>query len=302
MRLQRFRGLTARFNPWFGCSRVSRACSACYAEAFAKRLGLDVWGKTSDRKFFGDNHWNEPRRWDRKAAKEGHRLRVFCASMADVFEDRPDLDEQRQRLWELVVATPNLDWMLLTKRPQNILGMVPSKWTNLSGWPDHVWAGCTTENQECADERLPYLVKVPAPILFVSAEPLVGALNLKPWIRRLGLVIGGGESGPKAVPTHPTWARSLRDQCLDNRGTPFHWKQWGCWRYFLTPEDGDREPDLWMATDGRTTNKVGALKGGDWQGMFRFSKKSAGRLLDGKVWDQMPVADLCSLWDPTFGV
>lgn len=98
------------FNPWWGCTRVSPGCQHCYAEAFSKRTGNDVWGKDNDRRFFGDKHWAEPIRWNARAEITARRERVFCASMADVFEDRRDLDAPRQRLWELIVATPMLDW------------------------------------------------------------------------------------------------------------------------------------------------------------------------------------------------
>src|SRR5688572_21886599 len=104
------------WNPWWGCVKVSEGCKNCYAESFSKRACHDIWGPGSQRRFFGDKHWAEPIKWDRAAEKAGERRRVFCASMADVFEDRPDLVEPRRRLFELIRATPNLDWLLLTKR------------------------------------------------------------------------------------------------------------------------------------------------------------------------------------------
>ena len=120
------------FNPWWGCVNISPACDHCYAEAWAKRCGKQVWGKEAPRRFFGDRHWNEPLKWDRAAEKAGERHRVFCASMADVFEDRRDLDEPRARLYGLIEQTPNLDWMLLTKRPQVVGKLVPYG----DAWPD----------------------------------------------------------------------------------------------------------------------------------------------------------------------
>lgn len=231
------------FNPWWGCVRVSPGCNHCYAETFAKRTGNDVWGKNADRRRFGDKHWNEPRKWNRKAEQDGVRRRVFCASMADVFEDRDDHEEDRERLWELVEATPHLDWQLLTKRPANVLDMVPSDWLGgveeWSGWPDNVWIGTTVEDQQRADERIPLLLDIPAPVRFLSCEPLLGPVDLDgvwgyPGSAEGDLldnwpihwVIVGGESGPKHRPLDLAWARSLREQC-DLAGVPFFFKQVG---------------------------------------------------------------------------
>jgi len=174
------------FNPWWGCARVSPGCTHCYAESFAKRTGNDVWGKGNDRRRFGDKHWNEPLKWDRKATEDGVRRRVFCASMADVFEDRADHDEDRDRLWELIESTPHLDWQLLTKRPQNVLDMVPADWLggveDWSGWwPENVWIGTTVEDQERAEERIPELLAIPASVRFLSCEPLLGPVDLLNW-------------------------------------------------------------------------------------------------------------------------
>lgn len=149
----------ATFNPWWGRAKVSPACKSCYAEAFAKRVGQKVWGETSDRRFFGEGHWTEPERWSRDAQKAGIRRRVFCASMADVFEDRRDLDEHRERLWNLIERTPWLDWLLLTKRPENH-GMVPLAWQTGSRHPANVWLGCTAENQEYVDSRTSHLLEI----------------------------------------------------------------------------------------------------------------------------------------------
>jgi protein gp37 len=243
------------FNPWWGCVRVSPGCNHCYAETFAKRTGNDVWGKSADRRRFGDKHWNEPVKWNRKAEQDGVRRRVFCASMADVFEDRADHEEDRERLWELIEATPHLDWQLLTKRPENVLDMVPADWLGgveeWSGWPGNVWIGTTVEDQQRADERIPFLVNIPAPVRFLSCEPLLDSVWLgealgyergrsgyrdldgywheeEPdgWDPQIDWVIVGGESGPKHRPLDLDWARFLREQC-DAAGVPFFFKQVG---------------------------------------------------------------------------
>lgn len=220
-------GRTTPFNPWWGCQRVSPGCEHCYAESFAKRTGHDVWGKQSERRFFGDKHWAEPLRWNRAAEAAGERRRVFCASMADVFEDRPDLNASRARLFNLIDCTPWLDWQLLTKRPQNVAEIQPAEW--VKGWPPNVWLGTTVEDQRRADERIPALFDLPAVIRFLSCEPLLGPVDLRladyagthvEW------VIVGGESGPKHRPLDLDAARSLRDQC-QTAGVAFFFKQVG---------------------------------------------------------------------------
>jgi protein gp37 len=200
------------FNPWWGCEKVSPACTSCYAEAQALRWKHHVWGRTAPRRFFGSGHWNEPHAWDIHAKAAGERRRVFCASMADVFEDRKDLDVWRAKLWDLIDTTRGLDWLLLTKRPQNIRGMVPAAW--LKAAPDNVWYGTTVENQEQAEKRIPELVKVPARIRFLSCEPLLEPLNLELALGfgSIHWVITGGESGPRARLTEQAWIENLIDQ------------------------------------------------------------------------------------------
>jgi protein gp37 len=192
----------ATFNPWWGCVKVSPACTNCYAAAWAKRHGTD-WGPKARRRFFGEKHWNEPLKWNTKAAAEGVRRRVFCASMADVFEllpdGHPDQDQmtaERYRLWKLIGETPSLDWLLLTKRPENVIGMVPGSWLN-EGFPRNVWMGTTAENQEYADLRVLHLLTIPAPVLFLSMEPLLSAVDLTPWmpLRRIHCGNRVGEEG-----------------------------------------------------------------------------------------------------------
>lgn len=194
------------FNPWWGCERVSPACKNCYAETLAHRFGLEVWGKRSSRRQLSDAYWRQPLMWDKQASEAKTRARVFCASMADVFEDRRDLDPWRTRLWTLVEQTPHLDWLLLTKRPDSVEALVP--WRNQ--WPTNVWLGTTIENQKWAERRAPLLIRLPAAIRFVSCEPLLGQVDLTQWMARgaghsIDWVIAGGESGHHARPTHPEW-------------------------------------------------------------------------------------------------
>ena len=205
------------FNPWWGCVKVSPACNNCYAEAFAKRTGNAVWGKSADRRFFGEKHWNEPLKWARKAEAEGVRRRVFCASMADVFEDRRDLDDARAQLWDLIGVCDSLDWLLLTKRPENVERLVPQWWDGC-GWPSNIWLGTTVEDQKRAEERIPHLLAQPAKVRFLSCEPVLGRIDMRPYLIEgtggIDWVIIGGESGPRHRPLNLDHARILRDQCL----------------------------------------------------------------------------------------
>lgn len=259
---------THTFNPWWGCTKVSEACKHCYAEAWAKRVGQDVWGPKPERRLMSDAHWKQPLKWNRDASGATERPRVFCASMADVFEDREELIPHRKRLFELIEETPNLDWLLLTKRPQNVERL--AQWRQ--GWPDHVWLGTTVELQSRADELLPHLAAVPAKVKFISAEPLLGRLDIQHWLDgAIDWVITGGESGPKARPASPDWFRHLHTQCMEN-DVAFHFKQWGDW----VPGDGENLPAARRKTAQDGTN------------MMRVGKKHAGRVLDGREWDQLP--------------
>jgi len=227
-------------------------------------------------------------------------LLVFCASMADVFEDHPAVTEARQQLWELTAVTPNLIWLLLTKRPQNIMSMVPGAWHH--DWPANVWAGTSAEDQRSADERLDWLCRVPAPVRFVSAEPLLGRVDLTPWMscghesrsgadqwpphlwrcdhcyatfednsqamvsppQLINWVISGGESGAKARPSFLDDHRQIRDDC-QRHGVPYLFKQWGTW----SPLEYHY---------GRPGAEVRAYPQGT---VKRSGKKASGRLLDG---------------------
>jgi protein gp37 len=263
------------FNPWWGCSKVSPACNNCYAELWAKRMGHRVWGAAAERRFFSEAHWQEPLGWNEEARTLRRRKRVFCASMADVFERRAELHPHRERLWELIEATPWLDWLLLTKRPQNISEMVPWK----RNWPKNVWLGTTVENQLYAERRLPLLLGNASVVRFLSCEPLLGALNLTGWFRKRGFhpidwVIAGGESGPKSRPMHPDWAVSLLHQCQKAK-VPFHFKQWGHWAPTNAILENVPAQILELAEERPVK-------------MVPLGKKAAGRLLEGVTWNGLP--------------
>ena len=214
------------FNPWWGCVAISPACDNCYAERDAHRWDFDVWGKDADRRHLSDANWRKPLKWEREAIELGRPLLVFCASMADVFEARDDLDPLRARLWELIEATPHLIWQLLTKRPEQVTRRVPEAWMK-GEWPEHVWIGTTVENQHYADLRIPRLTAIPAPVRFLSCEPIVGPINLAGWWGNgIQWVIAGGESGPGWRPMDLDHARLLRDQAAE-AGVPYFFKQVG---------------------------------------------------------------------------
>lgn len=278
----------ATFNPWWGCEKISPACAHCYAERDATTYRQNgLWGPGSARRFFSEKHWGEPLKWNKRAAAAGKPFLVFCASMADVFEDRRDLDGPRSALFDLIEQTPALTWQLLTKRPENITRLAPESWRQ--AWPRNAWALTTVENQEQAEKRIPELLRVPSIIHGISAEPLLGRMQLKPeWIElepqafgngvktfpRVDWVIVGGESGPDARPMHPVWARDLRDQC-QAADVSFFFKQWGEW----APLDGEE-----WARRG-----LGDVEPGGKFPMRRIGKANAGRKLFGREWSQFPL-------------
>lgn len=248
---------TDTFNCWWGCVEVggSPACGGpefggeCYAKAWDRRTGGNHWGNDAPRRFFGDKHWAEPLKWNRQAEASGIRRRVFCMSMGDWAEGRPDQMEYLERLWALILDTPWLDWMMLTKRPQLISKLCPLR-------SQRVWHGVTAENQYWTDLRWDHLRRVDSEIYWLSMEPLFEAVKLPNDFLALGRrawVIVGGQSGRGAMPMHPDWARSIRDQCVD-AGVAFHFKQ-----------HGEHNSDL-----------------------VRVGKKAAGRELDGRTWDEFP--------------
>jgi protein gp37 len=226
------------FNPWWGCTKVSPGCKHCYAETLANRFHKELWGPAGTRRVTGDDNWKQPYKWNRAAEKawfsgqSTHRPRVFCASMADVFDDHESIQPAwREELFRMMEECYWLDWLVLTKRPENVARMVPAYWMKPGGidWPRNVWIGTSVENQQTADERIPELVKIPAEVRFLSMEPLVGPVNL-PQIslhfKEIHWVIAGGESGAHARPMHPDWVRAIRDACALH-DVPFFFKQWG---------------------------------------------------------------------------
>lgn len=257
------------FNPWTGCTKVSAACDHCYAEAWAKRTGKpELWN--GERRRTSAKYWQQPHQWGLASAMRDvgePKQRVFCASLADVFDNQVPA-EWRADLWRLIRSTPELNWLLLTKRPQNIEKMRTSAdepWP----WPfPNVWLGTTVESPD-EYRRIKHLAAVPAACRFLSMEPLLAACPDVP-LEGIGLVICGGESGPGARPMNPNWARSLRDQC-SAAGVPFHFKQWGEFVSVSEVEGAGRHHQF---PDGATVRRAGKAK--------------AGRTLDGIEHNGMP--------------
>lgn len=234
------------FNPWIGCTKVSPGCGNCYAETLMGiRYGRVKWGKGNPRSRTGEANWRGPLRWDREAGASGTRLRIFCASLSDWLDDEAPV-EWLADLLRLVRRTPNLDWQLLSKRPQNwrarlqkVVALLQDRddhlqdpaWHMVSGWlagepPDNVWIGVTVEDQTRADERVAHASQIPAVIRFLSCEPLLGAVKLPGLGGQVQWVICGGETGAGAHMSQPSWVRGIRDQCKE-AGVAFLFKQWG---------------------------------------------------------------------------
>ena len=336
------------FNPWEGCSKVHDGCKNCYAETRANRFGTAQWGPKGTRRVTSPANWKKPLAWNRKAKELGVRLKVFCASLADVFEDwgGPIVDvdgnipsipcpsghgirdltmaDLRKQLFALIDSTPNLDWLLLTKRPENIKRMWPNEgpmftggfWNPQTeryynpaygppldmGFRRNVWLLTSVSDQASADKQIPELLKCRdlSTVLGLSVEPLLGALELVGasgdvlqadggnWI---DWIITGGESGPGARPMHPDWARGLRDQCAAaHHPIPFFFKQWGEWK---PSEDGAFIGRTSISGNGKkralmqVDGKVGT-SGDKATPIARVGKKAAGRLLDGVEHNGMP--------------
>ena len=226
------------FNPWRGCTKIASGCDNCYAERMARQnpAVLGEWGPDGKRAWAAEAYWRLPSKWNEQAAKNGVRRRVFCGSLMDVFEDRPELVVPRIRLFDTIASTPDLDWLLLTKRIENVKPILRAAYELPGGiWEDqqtywnpllpNVWLGISASNQAEIDASVPILLDMPAAVRFISLEPLLGPVAF-PLDSRLNWVIVGGESGPHARPMHPDWARSIRDDCQCH-DVPFFMKQMG---------------------------------------------------------------------------
>lgn len=265
------------FNPWVGCTKVARArsapsaCDFCYAEKWAKRSGQVKWGNHSRRRTT-EAYWRNPLAWNSRArafqSQHGRRQRVFCASLADVFDNQAD-PVWRADLFKLIRDCDQLDWQLLTKRPQNIRKMLPTDWGD--GYPN-VWLGTTTEDESAYQKRVPHLLKVPAAIRFVSYEPALGPLGrLDIEGRSPDWVIMGGESGVRSEAfrlTDPRWIRDAIVECGRIKAAPFL-KQWGTYKNNPLVVEEQFEFEQVMRNDPPENGKGGGK-------------------LDGRLWREFP--------------
>lgn len=224
------------FNPWWGCTKVSPGCKNCYALTLASRYGFEVWGPGKPRREFGAGHYQEPLKWDAAARRDGVRRRVFCGSMMD-WADEEAPAHALERVWSLVRLTPDLDWLMLTKRPERIAELLPEDWG--AGYPN-VWLGTSVESPAYYD-RIEELMKLPAAVRFLSLEPLLEPLDIRWALWRLGSrgreprpnrpdwLIVGGESGPNRRAMDIAWAVDLQHQAAA-AGVAFWFKQIGAHR------------------------------------------------------------------------
>lgn len=213
------------FNPWIGCTKVSQGCAHCYAETQNKRYNWNSagWGVGKPRKRTSESNWLKPIQWSKEARAAGVTRRIFCASLADVFDGEVP-QEWRNDLWSLTCKAVNLEWLLLTKRPENIEKMLPAEW--IDNPPDWIRIGVTAEDQPNADLRIPALLKAWRGKNFISYEPAIGPLHMRNHFWPIHWIICGGESGAGCRPFSPEWARSIMNQCK-NAQVPFFAKQLG---------------------------------------------------------------------------
>ena len=328
----------ATLNCWWGCTKVSDGCKFCYAEHLADhRHHKGNWGPTGIRQEV--KSWRSTlNKISNRAKSEGRRLKVFCQSMSDTFEGAETMGGIASDNWKLVrrlqdellgaiLEHQELDFLLLTKRPENVLDVVhrhdcaTTKGYNWQ-WPSNLWIGTSVEDQKTADERIPHLLEIPAAVRFLSCEPLLGPVDLfdvagtdcldwdrdnyckcgdgecsecwqSPSASTIHWLICGGESGPNARPMHPDWAKSLRDQC-QSAGVPFFFKQWGEWApgEIMGPNRRSVPCANWNGSEWDYSVAYPARPDDhcdDEPDVFRCGKKRAGRILDGSEWSQSPV-------------
>ena len=270
------------WNPFVGCTKVSPGCANCYAARMASRfpakwgdvaVGGEWTGKIDDT----DSHIRtKPFRWRKPR-------RVFVCSMSDLFHESI-LWEEIARIMVIIKMCERHTFQILTKRAKNMALF----FQDFGPPPKNVWLGVTAENQEMADERIPFLLEIPAAVRFVSVEPMLGPVDLMPHLgysdRKIHWVICGGESGPGARPMNPAWPMNLLDQCVEAE-IPFMFKQWGEWSpygFASVPRDFDkgqkREKWVKFQEDGKDETRR----------MFRVGKNAAGRELAGRIWNEFP--------------
>ena len=312
-------------NMWIGCTKISPGCDFCYAErdfGSGGRFDRVEWGAHGSRSLV--TSWRVVlARIAKKAAVAGRRERVFVNSLSDWADNHGSITSGRRgEIFEAAKHYPHLDFLLLTKRPQNMARFLPDDWGD--GYPN-VWLGISAENQDEMERRAPILLSTPAARRWLSAEPMLGPMNLFKLREASGLtfnalskktgvsfrgqgldwVVAGGESGAQARPIHPDWLRALRDQC-DLANVPFFFKRWGEWG----PDEGGENQATDPIWEGRTRaaawNGATPLSAGEWvfaqsgydlptdagvgEWVYRLGVKRNGRALDGRTHDAVPAA------------
>lgn len=311
----------ATWNPIRGCTRVSEGCRNCYAERLAARFsrpgdpfeGLAKWTASREPRWTGkvitvEHHLKDPIRW-----KDPRR--IFVNSMSDLFHEALPFDDVLAII-DVMRQAPQHIYQILTKRPVRMQEFFTDVWGEIP--PANWWLGVSAEDQETAVARIPVLQNTPATVRWVSLEPLLGPIVLghdepevgpvswlagiqgcDPPIDGIDWVVVGGESGPGARPMHPAWARSIRDECTQFR-TPFFFKQWGEWAPVFNTDAGLHKPMQCFAPDG-TELGVGDGRSGmldpKWEErggaiMTRQGKHLAGRVLDGREWNEYPKGEI----------
>lgn len=309
------------FNPWIGCTKVGPGCDHCYAENLMdKRMGVVVWGPGNERVRSKEANWKMPLRWNAQAdafmARYGRRQRVFCASLADVFDNAVPV-QWRRDLFDLIAATPNLDWLLLTKRIGNARSLYGDAYLDSArAWPENVWLGATIVNPEEAARDIHKLLAVPARARFLSMEPLLGLVDIRRWLqphceRHPGKLepdgkcevceSGGiwGLPGAEVLQEHEKAPirRGLDWVIVGGESGPGARPMSPDWARslrdqckaagvpFLFKQWGEWIPMLGQAEGvtvrGKTTTPDGWVMG-------HAGKKAAGRLLDDRTWDGFP--------------
>ena len=312
--LQRPGTIGESWSPITGCSPVSEGCRNCWAKRMSYRLAGRAGYPEAPHQFDVTLHpdrLDQPLRWKKPRT-------VFVVSMGDLFHGDVEWTYMAD-VWDVMAETPQHTYLVLTKRPQNALEFMmdfylPSPYYKGAVLPN-VWLGVTAETQEMADERIPILLQIPAAVRFVSVEPCLSAVDLERWLvscegcgnqgstgyitryddqlcracskgaegPSLDWTIVGGESGPGARPMHPDWAKGLRNQCQE-AGTPYFFKQWGAW---FPRSQWEHNPEL-VLPDDEECLRNGATLFITSDISHRVGKKAAGRLLDGRQWNEWP--------------
>ena len=268
---------------WY-CTKVSEGCKNCYAESLNHNGYYGGNGLDYKHLISGPPKLHLKREMLAGWAKKTKPKKRFVSSMTDILGEFVP-DEWVFEIWDAQLAAPLQTFLDLTKRAERLYQLA-TRWLEmrgLSSMPPNIWPMVSAENQERANERIPWLYKIPAYVRGLSVEPLLGPVDLGFSLGYIDWVIVGGESGPGARPMHPEWARSLRNQC-QAAGVAFFFKQWGQW-YPLSQREDTGVNRLIGSYAGYSKNRWAVVDGHQFENV---GKVAAGRLLDGQEWSQFP--------------